>query len=162
MHLDDNKKNILEQFLDDRLYSSQVDFDELKNTLQDAAKHVFGKKKRVRNDWFDDQDEEIQALLEDKTLDKHSLRKHVRALKNSWFQQRAMEAEKYSQEKNHREFYLTLNAVYGPRFRNSHLVRSKNGEVITGSQAIQNRWVEHFSDLLNQPSNVDLHCKYHR
>ena len=41
----------------------------------------------------------------------HSLRKHIRALKNSWFQQRAIEAEKYSQEKNHREFYVTLNAV---------------------------------------------------
>ena len=105
----------------------------------------------MRNDWFDDQDEEIPALLEDKTLDKHSLRKHIRALKNSWFQQRAMEAEKYSQEKNHPEFYATLNAVYCPRSRNSHPMRSKNGYLLTGSEAIKNRWVEHFSDLLNQP-----------
>ena len=67
-----------------------------------------------------------------------------------------MEAEKYSQEKNHREFYVTLNAVCGPSSSNSHPVRSKNGELLTGSEAIKNRWVEHFSDLLNQPSNVDL------
>ena len=67
-----------------------------------------------------------------------------------------MEAEKYSQEKNHREFYVTLNAVCGPSSSNSHPVRSKNGELLTGSEAIKKRWVEHFSDLLNQPSNVDL------
>ena len=86
----------------------------------------------------------------------HSLRKHIQAFKNSWFQQRAMEAEKYSQEKNHREFYVTLNAAYGPRSRNYHPVRSKNGELLTGSEAIKNRRVKHFSDLLNQPSDVDL------
>ena len=67
-----------------------------------------------------------------------------------------MEAEKFSQEKNHRKFYTTLNAVYSPRSRNSHPVRSKNGELLTGSEAIENGWVEHFSDFLNQPSDVDL------
>ena len=33
-------------------------------------------------------------------------------------------------------------------------MRSKNGELLTGSKAIKNRWVEHFR--LNQPSDVDL------
>ena len=40
--------------------------------------------------------------------------------------------------------------------RISHPVRSKNGELLTGSEAIKNRWVEHLSDLLNHPSDVDL------
>ena len=44
-----------------------------------------------------------------------------------WFQKKAEQAEQYSQEKNHREFYATLNEVYGPKIKNSHPVRSKGG-----------------------------------
>ena len=50
--LDDDKKVLLEQFLDERLSSCNTDVDELTVVLQNAAAHVFGKKKRVQNDWF--------------------------------------------------------------------------------------------------------------
>ena len=65
IRLDDDKKVLLEQFLDEKLSTCDTDFDELRLVLQNAATHVFGKKKRVQNDWFDDQDEEIQRLLQD-------------------------------------------------------------------------------------------------
>lgn len=106
------------------LYSCQ-------KVLQSAATYVFGKKKRVQNDWFDDQDEEIRNLLKDKKQNRDALRKRIRELKNNWFQQKAEEAERYSQEKNHKDFYATLNAVYGPRSKVSHPVRSKDGELLT-------------------------------
>ena len=136
---------MLEQILDERLSTCNTDVDELRVVLQNAAAHVFGKKKRVQNDWFDDQDDAIQKLLQDKKL-----------LKNNWFRHRAEEAERYSQEKNHRDFYATLNAVYGPRSRTSHPVKSKDGELLTAPDMIKDRWVEHFSDLLNQPTDADL------
>ena len=119
---------------------------------------VFGKKKRKYNDWFDDNNEEIQILLNDKTLrnNKTILRNKIRALKNDWFQQKAAEAERYAQEKNQREFYAVLNTVYGPRTKRLHPVRSKNGELLTMPDAIKSRWVEHFNELLNQPTNVDF------
>ena len=66
------------------------------------------------------------------------------------------EAEWYSHEKNHRDFYATLNAVYSPRSRTSHPVKSKDGELLTAPDMIKDRWVEHFSDLLNQPTDADL------
>ena len=84
------------------------------------------------------------------------MRRRTRELKKIWFRHRAEEAERYSQERNHREFYATLNVVYGPRSRSSHPMKSKDGELLTASDKIKDRWVEHFNDLLNQPTDVDL------
>ena len=67
----------------------------------------------------------------------------------------AEQAEQYSQEKNHREFYATLNEVYGPKIKSSHPVRSKGGVQLTTSDEIKERWVEHFSELLNHLTEVD-------
>ncbi len=156
VNMNDDKKEKLEQFLNENLPVGNVDFEDLKLVLQNAAKYVFGKKKRVQNDWFDDHDEEIRSLLKDKKHNRNTLRKRIRELKNNWFQQKAEEAERYSQEKNHKEFYATLNAVYGPRSKTSHPVRSKDCELLTTSDNIKDRWVEHFSDLLNQPSDVNF------
>ena len=89
-------------------------------------------------------------------MDRHVLRRRIRELKNNWFQHRAEEAEWYSHEKNHRDFYATLNAVYGPRSRTSRPVNSKDGELLTAPDTIKDRWVGHFSDLLNQPTDADL------
>ena len=89
-------------------------------------------------------------------MDRHVLRRRIRELKNSWFRHRAEEAERYSQEKNHRDFYANLNAVYGPRSRTSHPVKSKDGVLLTAPDMIKDRWVEHFCDLLNQPTDADL------
>ena len=156
VNMNDDKKEKLEQFLNENLPVGKVDFEDLKQVLQNAATYVFGKKKRVQNDWFDDQDEEIRSLLKDKKHNRNTLRKHIRELKNNWFQQKAEEAERFSQEKNHKEFYATLNAVYGPRSKISHPVRSKDGELLTTPDNIKDRWVEHFSHLLNQPSDVNF------
>ena len=91
---------MLEQILDERLSTCNTDVDELRVVLQNAAGHVFGKKKRVQNEWFDDQDDAIQKLLQDKKMDRHDLRRRIRELKNNWFRNRAEEAERYSLEKN--------------------------------------------------------------
>ena len=58
--------------------------------------------------------------------------------------EKAEQAEKYSQEKNHREFYATLK------------VKSKGGVLLTTSEEIKDRRVEHFSELLNHHTEVDL------
>lgn len=47
------------------------------------------------------------------------------------------EAEQFAQEKNHREFYATLNEVYDARFRSSLPVRSKDGTLLTSSEEIK-------------------------
>ena len=125
--------------------------------LQNAAKHVFEKRKKKNADWFHDQDDEIQGLLKDKKLwgDKSELKKEIRKLKNGGFQQKACLAEQYAREKNHREFYAILNAIYGPKPRNIHPVRSKSGALLSSAEDIKKRWVENFNELLNQPTIAD-------
>ena len=125
--------------------------------FQRAAKHVFEKRKKQNADWLDDQDDEIPGLLKDKVLcgDKSELKKDIRKLKNGWFQQKACLAEQCAREKNHREFYAILNAIYGPKPRNLHPVRSKSGALLSSAEDIKKRWVEHFNELLNQPTNAD-------
>ena len=141
----------LQLFLDEKLPDCRHDWEDFKMTLQDAAKHTFDQKKKVSNDWFDDQGEEIQRLLKDKQLNRNELRDRVRLLKNQWFHERATEAERYAQSKNHREFYASINKIYGPRSKTTHPVRSKDGAPLTSSPDIKERWVE----LPNQPTNVD-------
>ena len=139
--LNDDKKAKLVQFIDEKMFVCDTEFVEQKDILQNAATYVFGKNKRIQNDWFDDQDEENQTLLQDKNLDRHSLRTRIRELKNAWFQKKAKKAEQYSQAGNPREFYATLNAVYGPRPRSSHPVRWKDGVLLSGHEEIKDRWV---------------------
>lgn len=54
-----------------------------------------------------------------------------------------------------RGVYVTINAVYGPKPRNLHSVRAKNGVLLSSPEDIKERWVEHFEELLNQPTDVD-------
>ena len=125
--------------------------------LQNATNQTFDKKTRMSQDWFEDHDEKIQSLLKDKKLngDRTALREEIRKLKNKWFQQKAEEAERFAKEKNLREFYVTINAVYGPKPRNLHSVRAKNGGLLSSPEDIKERWVEHFEEFLNQPTDVD-------
>ena len=149
------KKQRLQSFLNEKLLTCEHDWEDFKSTLQEAAKHTFDQRKKVSQDWFDDNDVEIQRLLKDRHLNRNELRDQVRRLKNQWFHERATEAERYAQSKNHREFYAAVNKVYGPRSKANHPVRSKNDTLLTSSPDIKDRWIEHFSELLNQPTDVD-------
>ena len=88
--------------------------------------------------------------------ERKALKDQIRTLKNQWFQAKADEAENFVHSKNYREFYSTLNKVYGPKSKNQHPIRSKNDNLLTSSTKIKDRWVEHFSNLLNQPSEADM------
>ena len=78
--MNDDKKEKLEQFLNENLPVGKVVFENLKKVLQNAATYVFGKKKIIQNDWFDDQDEEIQRLLNDKKHNRNRI--HVFFIRN--------------------------------------------------------------------------------
>ena len=84
-----------------------------KTLLQDAAKYTFEKKKKVSNDWFDDNDEEIRQLLEDKRLNRNKLRERITLLKNRWYQVQAEKAERYAEAKNHKSSMLQSTKSMG-------------------------------------------------
>ena len=51
---------------------------------------------------------------------------HLENASEQWktcgFRKKAEQAEQYSEEKNHREFYATLNEVYGPKIKKIHIL----------------------------------------
>ena len=44
--------------------------------------------------------------------------------------------------------------LMGPNL-NLHPVRSKTGALLSSTEDIMKRWVEHFNEILNQPTNAD-------
>ena len=132
-----DKKEKLEQFLNEKLPECAQNWEDFKNLLQQAAEHIFDKKRRTSYDWFDENDQEIQKLLKEKKTDRNALRDRIRILKNEWFQTKAIAAEQFAHDKNYREFYSTLNQVYGPRSKNLHPIKSKNNILLTSSIEIK-------------------------
>ncbi|VDO95452.1 unnamed protein product [Schistosoma margrebowiei] len=54
-----------------------------------------------------------------------------------------------------RQLYDTTNTLSGNRRKPERPVKSKEGEVITNIEEQQNRWVEHFKELLNPPTSLN-------
>ncbi|XP_067029997.1 uncharacterized protein [Acropora muricata] len=50
---------------------------------------------------------------------------------------------------------MLQNYIYGPRSKTTHPVRSRDGALLASSPDIKDGWVEQFSELLNQPTDVD-------
>ena len=109
------RKERLEQFLNKKLPECKYEWDEFKTLLQDAAKHTFEKKKKVSNDWFDDNDEEIRKLLENKRINRNELRERIRSLKNRWYQEQAEKAERYAEAKNHRVLCCSQESLWAKK-----------------------------------------------
>ncbi|VDP18395.1 unnamed protein product [Schistosoma margrebowiei] len=54
-----------------------------------------------------------------------------------------------------RQLYDTTKKLSGNRRKPEPPVKSKEGEVITNIEEQQNRWVEHFKELLNRPTPLN-------
>ena len=143
----------------------------------DVTAETVGFKRRVHRDWFDENDSEATALLDDmhqKHLswikDKNSTSKKqlyqqarqtvqtkLRQMKNSWWDSLAEELQDAADRKDSKGFYDNLKKAYGPRDVHSAPIRSKDGATLYTNQSdILQRWAEHFNSVLNQPSSFDL------
>ncbi|VDP53743.1 unnamed protein product [Schistosoma margrebowiei] len=54
-----------------------------------------------------------------------------------------------------RQLYDITKKLSGNRRKPERPVKSKEGEVITNIEEQQNRWVEHFKELLNRPAPLN-------
>lgn len=48
-----------------------------------------------------------------------------------------------------------MREIYGPSSKSSHPIRDKGGNLLTTQEDIKERWVEHFSELLNMTTDID-------
>ncbi|KAL8580618.1 hypothetical protein ACOMHN_046821 [Nucella lapillus] len=165
--------------LDDRLTSHipltgspTQQWAQFSTAVKETAQSTLGPKKRIHQDWFDENDVAIAQLLEDKRKSftawqndttstsksfKH-LQSHAQAalrdMQDKWWKKKADEVQLYADTKNSKMFFSAIKAVYGPSRPSTSPLLSASGTLLKEKSAINERWREHFSTLLNRPSTV--------
>ena len=143
----------------------------LKSTILDTCQTTLGYKSRKHQDWFDENDAEIELLISKKREAFHAwqsditckarrlahsrakadVQNQVRQIKNSWWTEKALEIQRLADSGDTRGFFSATKAVYGPSRRGLNPIRSKDGQVLLkDNESINKRWREHFQELLNR------------
>ena len=147
-----------------------------KDTVHQAALDQVGPATRKHQDWFDENDESIRALLDEKnrrllahqsdptstskkdafTQSRRTVQAKLREMQDSWLSSKAEEIQGYADRNDTKRFYESLKAVYGPQSSGSSPLLSSDGQtLLTEKQQILDRWVEHFDSVLNRPSSIN-------
>ena len=148
----------------------------LKDAAYTSSLEVLGLPVRKHQDWFDDNNTEVQSLIKKmhdshKTWinDKNSSRKKrayqeckkqvqasLRKMKVSWWSAKAAELQESADKKDSKAFYEGLKKVFGPEERGTSPVLSSDGETLfSDKKEILSRWKEHFENVLNSHSVID-------
>ena len=142
----------------------EANWENLKTTIQTSAQEALGPAKRRHQDWFDENDPEIQALLDEKHKlhreyqnDKSDSRKdtynnarlsletNLNNMRNTWLSNKADEIQLAADQNNSKKFYDALKAIYGPQTSGSSpLLNSDGSKVLMDKEEIRDRWAEHF------------------
>ena len=176
-HLQKNLKSALEGQVIDTESAVATSWQGFSDAVYSAAKETIGTPSRRHQDWFDDQDADIKALLDKKhqlhrshqndlTSDskkdayrnaKQDCQRELRRMQDQWFSDKADEIEKHAAAKNSKKLYASLSAVYGRQSTagSPPLLDATGEHLITDKAAILERWGEHFENVLNRPSSVN-------
>ncbi len=145
----------------------------LRDAVHQAAYDTLGKPKRRHQDWFDENDSEIQQLLSVKNSlhhqtilpscpqsviaeykqTCHDVQNKLRVMRDNWWNQKAAEIQGHADRHETKEFYSSLKEVYGPTHSMVAPLKSADGSsLLTDKTDILLRWRQHFNELLNMPS----------
>ena len=144
--------------------------------VTDSAKASIGPKTRVHQDWFDENDQTISALLAEKQKAfvewqndtcsnskrdrfkrlQRETQSSLRKIQDEWWERKADEVQQYADAQNSKMFFSAIKAVYGPAKPCTTPLMSADGTTLLKERnSINARWKEHFSTLLNRPSTVN-------
>ncbi|CAI9725578.1 Hypothetical predicted protein [Octopus vulgaris] len=167
------------KLLDIRSDQSSIDeqWESFRDTVHSIALETLGQITRNHQDWFDENDQEIQKLLEEK---RRLLRAHqndttctakkaafnnirstvqakLRLMQDAWLSAKADEIQGYADKHDTKKFYEALKAVYGPQFSfgSTPLLSSDGTSLLTNKRLILERWAEHFNIVLNRPAQIN-------
>ncbi|KAJ1201863.1 hypothetical protein NDU88_005667 [Pleurodeles waltl] len=131
---------------------------------------------RIHQDWFNDNDEDIQKLLDEKgeafrslqqdttsaskkaayNFIKSKVQAKLREMQDSWLSRKADEIQKYVDSNNSKLFYDALKTIYKPQSSGTSPLLSANGStLLTDKNAILKRWAENFNNVLNRPASIN-------
>ena len=151
-------------------------WDTFKGTTMKVSEEVLGTPERKHRDWFDESDPLIKPLLtqlhdlhiqaiEDRSNTdaadayrtcKQQAQHSLRNMQNTWWKERAAELQEAADKRDYKTFYQGLKAVYGPKYKASPAIKSKDGVLLTEPAQVLDRWAEHFNGVLNQDSVFDM------
>ena len=144
--------------------------------VHSSAATTIGHLSRKHQDWFDENDEEIKLLLEEKhclhkahQADTSSVSKkaaynnicktvqnRLRDMQDSWLSKKAEEIQSFADRKDMKKFHDALKTIYDPKSSGATPILSADGStLLTDKDTILKRWAEHFNSVLNRPSSVN-------
>lgn len=164
---------------DGAVNDATTDIENLWRTFRDTtikvSTEVLGFVKRKHQDWFDENDAEIEPLLnsmhtahrnyignkQSPTLKrvylecKRATQKHLRHMKNKWWENKAAELQEAADKHNTKAVYDSLKKTYGPRSNGSTpVLTADDSTLLLDKSEILSRWAEHFNTVLNKRSHV--------
>ena len=147
----------------------------IKEITYSTALKVLGPVQKKHQDWFDQHDEEIQRLLDEKHSKHRELlndpqstskrqafnsiracvQQRLREMQDTWLKDKAEEIQGYADRHDTKRFYDSLKELYGPTSSSSTPLLSADGStIITEQEQLLERWAEHFCNILNRPSSI--------
>ena len=145
-------------------------------TVLYSAASTLGHPSRKHQDWFDENDDEIQRHLEEKHRlhkahqdDTSSVSKKaaysnicktvqtkLRDMQDSWLRKKTEEIQSFADRKDMKKFHDALKTIYGPKSSGATTLLSADGNtLLTDKEAILEMWAEHFNSVLNRPSSIN-------
>lgn len=165
-------RTAVQQNMPDSDPSLDLEWTNIRNAINEAARTVIGHLSKRHQDWFDDNDELIKSLIDDKRKariaceqDPNSIpnktryvqakaqcQSRLREIQNEWWQQLARDLQNYADSRDLRNFFAGTKKIFGPKHTAAGTLMSVNNTILTEDTDIQNRWVEYFNTLLNRNS----------
>ena len=147
-----------------------------RDTVHCTALELLGPARRSNKDWFDDNDEEIQRLLDSNhkarlahqsdpncstkaniyKRTRSTVQKSIRKMKDDWLSSKADEIQGYADCHDTKRFYDSIKTLYGPQPTGTSPLLSVDGsQLVTEKDQILKRWAEHFDSVLNRESAIN-------
>ena len=177
----DSKRQAFINYICSRLDALELRSDDpekkwaaFRDTVHSSAMDSLGPVSRKHQDWFDENDEEIQGLEEKQQRHKEYLsdtssvsnkaaysnicktvQTRHRDMQDSWLSSKAYEIESFADRKN-MKFFDALKTVYGTQSSGTTpLLSADKTNPLTDKEAILKRCAENFDSVLNRPSSIN-------
>ncbi|KAH9581405.1 hypothetical protein MS3_00000604 [Schistosoma haematobium] len=170
-----NRFQALQDLLNEEETTMEDNWKGIKEALNSTYQEVLGLKKYHHKEWISTETldkikerknkkaainnsqtraEKVQAQAEYIEANKQ-VKRSIRADKKKYVEELATTAEKAAREGNMKQLYDTTKKLAGKYSKPVRPVKDKEGRPITEIQQQQNRWVEHFEELLNRPAPMN-------
>ena len=164
-------KEKYEEVTKGQVKSYKDEWENFKVNIQEAAK-CFTKKDKKRSEWITEktikiveakrkvfkkmikaEEKEKIILKEEYKRITHEVRSSCRKDKKEWWSKKAVEIENAAKLGDSRNVYQTLKFLRDANSKPMKSLKSRDGKSLHTPEEMKDRWVDHFSCVLNQKSN---------